>query len=160
MTKKHSHKKRQTKNVFLILFMVVAGIVVFGGYLFTRTQPGEPIKPPDFTKVAAVSGTTIVLSIKSDSVGPYLEYNGTRLSSSNMLEGVKTNAEYTLEITNTTSNVAGVFIPSKEVSVLIDPGQTDSSSRITFNQPGTFTLLPNVYLPGWDQMMTGFVVTD
>lgn len=152
-----NHTQKRKALIFALLgsFIVLAGIAFF---LLSRSSVFKPQKPPDFTPVSAVSGNTITLTIKTDAAGPYVEYNGEKINMSNMLGSLKTNTEYTLEIANTTHVKQGLFIPAKQLSILVDPGQSDNKNRVTFTSPGTFFFLPASYQAGWENLKSGFIV--
>ncbi|MBP6994004.1 hypothetical protein KBB12_02075 [Candidatus Woesebacteria bacterium] len=139
----------------------IGGVLVFvaslGLFFAYRANILPTSKKPDFTKVSAVTGVTIPISIKNDGAGMYFEHNGERLSPTNHIADLLLNTKYTLTLTNASAVKQGMFIPVLKEDVVVEPGQSVSLS-MSFSNPGTYYFLGNVYQPGWDGLSSGFDV--
>lgn len=139
----------------------VGGILIFVALVWLffayRASVLFETKKPDFTKVSAVTGLTIPISIKSDGAGMYFEHNGERLSPTNHITNLDINTKYILSVTNSSGVRQGIFIPITKASVVIENAQSVSLD-LNFSTPGTYYFLGNVYQAGWDGLKSAFDV--
>lgn len=150
--------KNKIKRLLPYLLVGIFAFVALVSLYFTyRASTKTKTTSPDYKKVVAVTGQDIPVSVESDGTSMFFEHNGEPLSLTNRITDLMVGREYTFILTNNSGVKQGVFIPALKESVVTETTQTVSIS-VSFDNPGTYYFMGNVYQPGWDGLKSGFEV--
>lgn len=138
------HASQSKKKLLVILGGVCAFfMIVLVMFYFQSQSTTKPSTPTDFRRVSA-QGVSIILH------GGGLDYSSSVVASSD---------PYPLTVTNNSGSKQGVYIPSKNITIVLENGTSDTSKTILFDTPGEYEFLPSVYQTGWEIWKGKILVT-
>jgi len=138
-------KKQKPVILILVLFGILVLIAIATSIQLLNINKSAPLES-GLRKVAA---TLPVIAID---ISP----SGIIVPGSN--PQIMVGTEYELIVNNSSGAKQGIYIPSQNISIVLENEDTDSSKKIRFDSPGRYEFFPSVYQNGWDKWKADFIV--
>lgn len=143
-------KKQKLTSLILIIFGILVLIIVVAISQLPNIKKSA-LDGSGLRKVAAPSSLelpTIVIDITSDGTKP----------PASPTTPIYVDTDYQLVVTNNSGLKQGIYIPSRDIKIVLENGGTDTTKTIKFSATGDYDFFPSVYQSGWDKWKSLFTV--